>query len=148
MEDGQDGFEEYRCDGVDHWQVVAIDPELEPVVKRLPAATVDQRWARVSRFILFDQEAVARDFSLTAVALPPGDARALVPAARSQVDLVPTTAEMRQHLQGVIVQFDERPNVVAVRIRDNSDNLMTAVIQEADYVTPIPDRLFRWGTGP
>lgn len=131
--DDPESRQSYVSDGITRWEVSQLFEGEKPDVKAAPVGGDDEFERRLMACFRFDLVSLQRDFSILAVASADGGA---------EIRMTPITQKLKEQLTMLVLTFDAKRVLTAIRSDDPQGNRLDFVVVEATYNQPLDDALF------
>ena len=123
----------FISDGITRWELTQFLEGVAPDKKTTPVGDGDEVEQRLLACFRFDLAVLQKDFTVVATPIPDG----------SQIILTPVGAKLKEQLTVLVLSFDDKQKLGAIRSEDPQGNRLTFAVQEATYDQPLDDALFR-----
>lgn len=131
--DDQEAKQHYVSDGKTRWEIMQLFEGEKPDVKTAPIGGDDEFERRLMACFRFDLASLQGDFSILAVATADQGA---------EIRLTPSAAKLKEQLSVLVLTFDAKRALTAIRSDDPQGNRLDFVVQEATYDQALDDALF------
>ncbi len=132
--DDPESRQSYVSDGTTRWEVSQLFAGEKPDVKSAPVGGDDAFERRLMACFRFDLASLQRDFTIMAQAVADGG---------TEIRLTPIAAQLKEQLTVLVLSFDARHVLRAIRSDDPQGNRLGFVVVEAVYDQPIDEAVFR-----
>lgn len=134
--DDPDSRQSYVSDGITRWEVSQLFEGEKPDVKTAPVGGDDEFERRLMACFRFDLVSLQRDFTVLASASADGGA---------EIRLTPIAARLKEQLTVLVLTFDAKHVLTAIRSDDPQGNRLEFVVVEAAYDQKLDDAMFHVG---
>jgi hypothetical protein len=132
--DDQEAKQHFVSDGKTRWEITQLFEGEKPDVKTAPIGGDDEFERRLMACFRFDLASLQGDFSILAFATADQGA---------EIRLTPNAAKLKEQLSVLVLNFDAKRVLTAIRSDDPQGNRFNFVVQEAIYDQVLDDALFR-----
>lgn len=131
--DDADSRQSYVSDGITRWEVSQLFAGEAPDKKAAPVGGDDEFERRLMACFHFDLASLQRDFTILAAATANGGA---------EIRLTPSAEKLKDQLSALVLTFDAKRVLSAIRSDDPQGNRLEFTVLEAVYDQPIDDAVF------
>ncbi len=131
--DDQEWKQHFVSDGKTRWEITEYDKDEKPDKKATLIGEGDELERQLMACFRFDLASLQDDFSILAVASAEQGA---------EIRLTPIALKIKEQVTALVMFFDAKRALTAIRVEDPQDNRIDFVVQEATYDQTLDEALF------